>query len=345
MNSEKKYIKSIKMVVLMFVMALAFSPISALNAWALTADNYESNNTREEAKPISVGAAISANLVADNTFGSTANDYYKFTVAKAAPYTVEFDHAVPGGATNAYFAYVRISDGNDTAKTTSYTKLNAAKTYVTADWLAVGTYYVEVTAYSSDAGLNAAYTFVVKQGGHIDNAYYAIRSVYSGKTINPFLSAYSQSTKLTYGTDYTVTGTRKAIGLGKATVTGKGNFYGSHTVDFAIYPNRVMLKSVKALGNKKVKVEWYKVKSVYKYVVQYKLTSSKKWKSKTASKSKSSLTLKKLKKGKKYNVRIYAYKKSGGKKFCSINTDSSVTKAYTATPGFASYSKKNVKVK
>jgi hypothetical protein len=36
---------------------------------------------------------------------------------------------------------------------------------------------------------------------------------------------------------------------------------------------------------------------------------------------------------------------SGGKKFCSINTDSSSTVAYTSTPGFSSYSKKTVKVK
>jgi hypothetical protein len=44
-------------------------------------------------------------------------------------------------------------------------------------------------------------------------------------------------------------------------------------------------------------------------------------------------------------VRIYAYKKSGGKKFSSLNIDETITSAYTAIPGFATYSEKIVKVK
>jgi hypothetical protein len=344
--TNKSYSKRRLLIALLIAaVALAFSPIAASEAHGLSNDAYEPNNNTATAKPISINSPIAANLAPDNTFGTAAYDYYKFTVTQAAPYTLEFTHAVPSGATNSSFAYVKIFTTGGVNKGSSYTKLNVGTTYISSDWLAAGTYYIEVSTYGSDAGFEQPYSFVVKKGGRIDNYYYYVRHSYTGQTINPITGVWSSGTRLTLNTDYTVSGTRKAIGLGTATVTGKGNYYGSYKVAYAVYPNQVLLKKVKA-GKKKITVSWYKVKGPDKYVVQYKLSSSKKWKSKTVSKSKSSVTISKLKKGKKYNVRVYAYKKAGGKKYSSINLDSTITTAYTSVPGFSSYNGvKTVKVK
>jgi hypothetical protein len=340
--------KKLLAALLIIAVAIAFSPLTATTAHAVANDAYEPNDAISAAKAIALNTTISANLAPNSNnggYGSSAYDYYAFTVSQAGPYTVEFSHAVPSGATHSSFAYVRVETQAEARKGSGYSYLDVGKTYITTDWLNAGTYYVSIEAFSSDAGFDQPYSFAVKRGGYIDSAYYYVRHSYTGKNISPVTSVYSQSTRLTLNKDYKVSGIRKGVGLGKATLTGIGNYYGTHTVDFGVYPNWVMLKSVKALGKKKVKVTWYKTSSVDKYVVQYKLSSSKTWKSKTVSKSKSSVTLSKLKKGKRYNIRIYAYKSSGGKRFNSINTDSNITTAYTKVPGFATYSKKNVKVK
>jgi hypothetical protein len=337
---------------LIAAIAVAFSPLAAIDAHALLPnDAYEPNDTTATVKPIAIDAIVSANLSPNSNNGedgstSRANDYYSFTVTEPAPYTVEFNHVVPAGATESDFAYVSVRTDADASKGGAYIKLNVDKTYVTTDWLNAGTYHIEVTAYSaSDAGFDQPYEFVVKKGGYIDDAMYFVRHNYTGSPISPFRLVYSKYTSLVLDQDYTVSGTQTSVGMGTATVTGIGAYYGSHQVSFAVYPDQVMLKNVKA-GKKKLTVSWYKVKSVDKYVVQYKLTSSNKWKSKTVSSKKSSVVLSKLKKGKKYNVRIYAYKTVGGKKYNSINLDETITTAYTDVPGFSeNYSMKTVKVK
>jgi hypothetical protein len=335
---------------LVAAVAIAFSPIAAISAHALTDDAYEPNDEENGVKPaISVGQIVSANLAPNSNHGgsaSMANDYYSFTIAEAAPYTIEFNHAVPAGATEASFANVSVRTDAGASKGSAIIKLNVDRTYVTTEWLNAGAYYLYVTAFSSsDAGFDQPYEFVIKKGGYIDDFTYYIRHSYTGKAVSPVTAVYSRNTNLVQDQDYKVSGTKTAVGMGTATITGIGNYYGTYQVSFAVYPDQVMLKNVKAAGKKKVTVSWYKGKSVDKYVVQYKLTSSSKWKSKTVSSKKSSLTLTNLKKGKKYNVRVYAYKTAGGKKYNSINTDNAITTAYTNVPGFSTYSAKNVKVK
>ncbi|MDR1775327.1 MAG: fibronectin type III domain-containing protein [Actinomycetes bacterium] len=84
-------------------------------------------------------------------------------------------------------------------------------------------------------------------------------------------------------------------------------------------PGKVTVKSVKA-AKKKVTVKWKKLaaaQKVTKYQVQYRI-KGKKWQTKyikAAAAKKSSLVIKKLKKGKKYQFRVRAYKTVGGKKY------------------------------
>jgi hypothetical protein len=329
---------------LIAAITIAFSPLMALDAHAI--DSYEPNDRDTDPMPaISIGQIINADLAVDADRTSTANDYYAFTVAEAGSYTLEFSHAVPAGATESDFAYVGIRTEKGASVGSTYVKLNQAMTYVASDWLNTGSYYVTITAYSgSDAGFNQPYTFIIKKGGYIDSYSGYQRFSYTGKAINPFTYVSCNYTRLILDQDYKVSGTKASVGMGKATLTGIGNYYGTHVIDFAVYPDQIMIKNVKA-GKKKLTVSWYKAKSVDKYVIQYKPTSTNKWKSKTVAAKKSSVTLSGLKKGKKYNVRIYAYKTVGGKKYNSINLDETITTAYTNVPGFSTYSVKTVKVK
>lgn len=76
---------------------------------------------------------------------------------------------------------------------------------------------------------------------------------------------------------------------------------------------KIVLKSVKACGKGKIKVKWKKSTAAKGYQLQY--STNKKFKSKkTKTTSKTSLTIKKLKKKKTYYIRVRAYKKVNGKK-------------------------------
>lgn len=79
-------------------------------------------------------------------------------------------------------------------------------------------------------------------------------------------------------------------------------------------PSKVTLKTVKALGNQKIKVVWKKNSSADGYQIAYRVKGGA-WKYTTV-KSGSTLkkTLKSLKKGKTYQIKVRAYTVSNGKK-------------------------------
>lgn len=140
------------------------------------------------------------------------------------------------------------------------------------------------------------------------------KSTYSGKTIKKSLTVKSGSRKLTNGKDYTITYSgNKNCGRAKMTIKGKGNYTGTYTRYFYIYPKKAALKKLKA-GKKKLTV--YLKKSfggVTGYQIRYSLKKNFKG-SKYKTSKKSKYTIKKLKKKKTYYVKIRAYKTVGGKK-------------------------------
>ena len=80
-------------------------------------------------------------------------------------------------------------------------------------------------------------------------------------------------------------------------------------------PAKMKTPTVKA-GKKKLTVSWKKVKNADGYRIQYSTNSRfKKAKSLNCSKKTSKATIKKLKSGKKYYIRIRAYKKVNGRKY------------------------------
>ena len=142
---------------------------------------------------------------------------------------------------------------------------------------------------------------------------------YTGKAIKPSPVLSYNGTALKKGTDYTLSyKNNKKTGKATVTIKGIGRFTGTKTVSFYIVPKKVSIKSLKAVGNKKLKLTWKRNKTASGYQIQ--LAFNKKFTKgiKNVNISKNSTTSKtvgKLKKGKWYYVRIRAYKKVGGKKY------------------------------
>jgi uncharacterized repeat protein (TIGR02543 family) len=125
---------------------------------------------------------------------------------------------------------------------------------------------------------------------------------------------------LVEGTDYTVTyRNNKQIGKATATITGIGRYSGAKTVTFKIVPKKTSISKV-TVGAKKFKVTWKAVpaaQKITKYQVRYQVKGAKKWVTKTVSAKKTNLTVRKLVKGKTYQLQVRSYKTVKGAKYHS----------------------------
>ena len=112
------------------------------------------------------------------------------------------------------------------------------------------------------------------------------------------------------GTDYTVSyKNSKTIGTATVTVKGKGKYTGTAEATFKINPKAIAISKLIA-GKTQFTVKWKKQTGITGYQIEYSLkmnfANSKKV---TVKKAKTvSATIKKLKAGKKYYVRIRTYK-------------------------------------
>jgi len=143
--------------------------------------------------------------------------------------------------------------------------------------------------------------------------------VYTGKAIKPAVTVKYGKKKLKKGTDYTVSyKNNKAIGVATVTVRGKGNYTGSKNGTFQILPRATKISKLTA-GKQSFTVVWNKRAEARGYQVQYALKSNfagaKSVKVKKAATVKT--TVKSLKSGKKYFVRVRAYKSVGKKTYYS----------------------------
>jgi hypothetical protein len=141
---------------------------------------------------------------------------------------------------------------------------------------------------------------------------------WTGKQIKPAFTVKANGKALS-GSDYAISyGKNKNIGIGKATVKGKGNYSGSITVTFNIIPKKTSITKVTA-GKKQLKVTWKavaKAQKVTKYQIRYRVKGASEWTKKTVP-AKSSYTIKKLKPGKAYQVQVRSYKTVAGEKYYS----------------------------
>ena len=141
-------------------------------------------------------------------------------------------------------------------------------------------------------------------------------TVYTGKAIAPQMEVNDEDgATLTEGKDYTLT-YKNNVKCGQATVvaTAQGEFEGTQEYSFVIKPAQAAVSKLTA-GKKKltVAVKNQKASGITGYQIQYRVSGTSKWKSKTLAAGKTKLVLKKLKAGKKYQIRVRGFVKIGGK--------------------------------
>jgi hypothetical protein len=143
---------------------------------------------------------------------------------------------------------------------------------------------------------------------------------YTGKNLTNKITVKANGKTLKKGTDYTVTyKNNKNIGTASALITGIGAYCDTKTIKFKIVPNKTSGVKV-TVGKKQIKVTWKKVpaaQKITKYEVRYQIKGTSDRKTKFVAAKKSALTIKNLKKGKTYQIRIRSYKTVKGVKYYS----------------------------
>ncbi|MDD6729120.1 MAG: fibronectin type III domain-containing protein [Eubacteriales bacterium] len=140
---------------------------------------------------------------------------------------------------------------------------------------------------------------------------------YNGKACRPSVSVYDTKGNKIASSNYTVAYTdNKNIGKAKVTITFKGGKYtGKIVKGFKIIPKNVGISDVTTKANT-IRFTWGKVSKCDGYQIQYSTSKSFKSKKTVTIKSRKTCTatLKGLKSGKKYYIRVRAYKVVNGQK-------------------------------
>lgn len=192
---------------------------------------------------------------------------------------------------------VKDGEGNEIAAENYYVSydnnLEVGEATVTIVAKATSDYYGEATA-----------TFTIKPAALTADMVKVANATYTGKALKPAVSVAS-------GVDYTVAyKNNTAVGKASAVVTGTGNYTGTITKNFIVKPAKESITSLKA-GKKQITVA-YKAQTGAKYRVICKASGLKAIGTNTTATKK---TVKKLKSGKTYQVKVRAYKAVDGKTY------------------------------
>ncbi len=146
------------------------------------------------------------------------------------------------------------------------------------------------------------------------------KKVYSGKAYKPSPVVKLGGVTLKKGTDYTISyKNNKAIGKASVVISGKGNYTGTVTKTFNIVPKKAVISKLTSPKAKQIKVKCKKTTGATGYQITY--STSKKFTKNTTksiavkSSKGATKTIKSLKKGKTYYVKVRAYKTIGSKRY------------------------------
>ena len=193
-------------------------------------------------------------------------------------------------------------------------KVNVGKYEIIATFTGDGTNYNLISSKKAILQINAKDISSTVVSG-ISN------KTYTGKELKQSIVVKDKDVILKEGTDYDVSyKDNKKVGTATVEIKGKGNYTGKISKTFKINPKGTSLSKLKK-GKKQFKATWKKQKTqTTGYQIEY--STNKKFKSGnkkvTIKKNKTtSTTVKKLKKNKKYYVRIRTYKTVKGTKYYS----------------------------
>ena len=263
-----------------------------------------SNNSFETADAISLNGTYRSQTGWDDSC-----DFYRFTLSRAQTIRVIFN-TIAGHKPGSIVLFDpnrvsvkewRVSDiGGDAIE------------------LPAGTYFFKIERKQWYAG---AYSFqiadpipIAKTSIKLSESTYT----FDGYAKTPSVTVTYNGSTLVNSRNYTVSySANKSAGIGKVTVTGKSAYAGSVTKTFKIKPSRPSIKAVKGV-KKGFKATWAKKSKVEAtgYQVQYSTKKSMKG-AKTKTVKGTSKTVKGLKAGKRYYVRVRAYKTVGKQKVYS----------------------------
>ncbi len=288
--------------------------------------NFTASSKWEKEPNEDITKASTASL--DSTYGGALSsgsdselDFFKYSIPSSGYYRLffgkDFDSAERGWEVTFYDSY-----GQSLESTNIYAGTTKTETYDIK--LNKGTAYIRVASLDSGKSFPSA-TYKLRliktiplSGGKLKLN--KTSAAYTGKTIKPTTTVKVGGTTLKKGTDYRVTFTNcKNVGKATVTVTGIGKYRGTLTKTFKIVPKKTTIKKVTSPKTKQLKVTYKKNANATGYQITY--STSKKFTKKTTKnttvKSAATLnkTIKKLKKGKTYYVKVRAYKTVGSTKY------------------------------
>lgn len=270
---------------------------------SFTETNAGTNNTFDTANTIKTNTTYRG-MIADNE----RYDMYRFTIPSKTRMRVIFN-SLDGTSASA----IKIYDGNR-VKVCSWSGRSSIDGEAVE--FSPGTHYIEIDGYNPLVySLQIASPIPMSATSiKLSNSSYT----YDGYMKTPGVTVAHNGSNLSTFRSYSVSySANKNAGIGKVTVTGKGAYAGSVTKTFKIKPGRPSIKAVKGV-KKGFKATWAKKSKAEAtgYQVQYSTKKSMKG-AKTKTVKGGAKTVKGLKAGKRYYVRVRAYKTVGKQKVYS----------------------------
>lgn len=262
------------------------------------------NNSIQDANIIFIGSKYTGQIAENDE-----KDIYKLTINTSKKLTLSYSSRLEDAE-----LYIYDRDGkvvwNEYSSKDRESGLNIKKEQIS---LSAGTYYFVV---DKRWGSTGPYTFGFYQYTSISSASITLgsqRYVYDGYAKKPKVTVKYKSKVLKNGKDYTVSySSNKYVGTAKVKITGKGSFNGSKTQTFVIVPKATKIKKLKGQKNGFIIQIVPQKTQTTAYEIQYSTNSKfKKISRYVISNKYKKVSIKTLKRKKKYYVRIRTYKTKG----------------------------------